>query len=140
VSSKQSPEEPTLFLDRNLGRHVIGDRLRSEGIKIELHDDHLLPDSPDEDWIKLVGQKNWVAITKDKNIRYRFAELASIQEYSARIIVVRMKNATGPDIADSLLARRQRIANFVVRTPAPFVAGIYRGGAITLYQSFSSEK
>lgn len=125
--------EPTLFLDRNLGKHIIAERLRSEGMKVEVHDDHLATDAPDEDWIALVGRRRWVAITKDKNVRYRAAELQAIQRYSARVIVVRTKNATGSDIAELLVKGRRRILRFVTATQPPFVAGINRSGAVKAY-------
>jgi len=131
ASSKPQPET-TLFLDRNLGRHVIANRLRAAGISLETHDDHLPEDAPDEDWIALVGRRNWLAVTKDKNIRYRSAELDAIKRHSARVIVIRMKNATGPEIADLLVRSRSRIAR-LANTPAPFVAGITKGGAVTTY-------
>ena len=135
ASSKPPPEEPTLFLDRNLGRHIIADRLRADGMKVEVHDDHLPLDAPDEEWIALVGRKGWVAITKDKNVRYRAAELDAIRRHSARVIVVRMKNATGSDIAELLVKGRLRIARFAARTPAPFVAGILGGGTVKAYEN-----
>lgn len=134
MSSRPPSEEPTLFLDRNLGRHIVADRLRSEGMKVEIHDDHLPPDAPDEDWIALVGRKGWVAVTKDKNMRYRAGELASIRDHSARVVVVRTKNATGQDIAALLVAGRRRIARFVKSTPAPFVAGITGSGQVREYE------
>ncbi len=134
ASSAPPLEEPTLFLDRNLGKHVIADRLRSEGMKVELHDDHLPPTAPDERWLALVGRKGWVAITKDKNIRYRSAELAAVRKHSARVIVVRMKNATGCDIAELLVKGRRRIARFAANTPPPFVAGILGSGQVTIYE------
>ena len=135
VSSRWPPDEPTLFLDRNLGRHIVADRLRSEGMKVEVHDDHLPPDAPDEEWITLVGRKGWGAVTKDKNVRYRAAELASIRRHSARVLVVRTKNATGLDIAALLIAGRRRIARFAQSTtPAPFVAAIYRSGQVKEYE------
>ena len=105
-------------------------------MRVEIHDDHLPPNAPDEDWIALVGRNGWIAVTKDKNIRYRSAELASIRRHSARVLVVRAKSATGTDIADLLVAGRRRIARFTVRTPAPFVAGIYRGGEVKPYEVF----
>ena len=77
MSSKQPHSEPVLFLDRNLGKHVIAEALRSAGICVEVHDDHLPIDAPDEDWIALAGRKGWIVLTKDKNIRYRHAQLAS---------------------------------------------------------------
>ena len=133
ASFKPQPE-PTLFLDRNLGRHIIADRLRSEGMAVEVHDDHLPPDAPDEDWIALVGRMGWVAITKDRNVRYRAAELEAIRRHSARVIVIRMKNATGPDNAALLVTGRRRIARFAAKTPAPFVAGLYGGGRVKVYE------
>lgn len=130
VRSKWPLEGPVFFLDRNLGKHIIPDRLRSEGMQVEVHDDHLPPDAPDEDWIALVGRMGWVALTKDKNIRYRMAEIESIRKHSARIMVIRSTNATGPEIAEIIVKGRRRIARFVEKTPAPFVAAIYRGSKI----------
>ncbi len=136
ASSRQQPE-PTLFLDRNLGRHVVAGRLRSEGMTVEVHDDHLPPDVPDEDWIALVGRMNWVAITKDNNVRYRTAELETIRRHMARVIVIRMKNATGPDIAALLVKARHRVARFAANTPPPFAAGIRGNGTIQMYEVVS---
>ena len=107
VSSNRQREEPTLFLDRNLGKHIIAHRLRSEGMTVEVHDDHLPADAPDEDWLELVGRMGWIALTKDKNIRYRTAELDSIRRHAARVIVIRAKNTTGPEIAELLVKARR---------------------------------
>ena len=101
---------------------------------VEVHDDHLPQNTPDEDWIALVGRKGWVAITKDKNIRYRAAELGAIRRHSARVIVIRMKNATGPHIAELLVKGRRRIARFAAKTPPPFVAGLYANGTVKGYE------
>ena len=134
-ASSKPQHEPTLFLDRNLGRHIIAGRLRSEGMTVEVHDDHLPLDAPDEDWIALVGRMGWVAITKDSlNVRYRAAELEAIRRYSARVIVIRMKNATGSDIAELLVKGRRRIARFAAKTPPPFVAGIHGSGTVKAYE------
>ncbi len=133
ANSKQPPE-PTLFLDRNLGKHIIANLLRDNGMAIEVHDDHLLPAAPDEDWIALVGRKGWVAVTKDRNVRYRMAELQAIRQHSARVVVIRMKNATGPEIADVLIKGRKRIALFTAKTPAPYVAGIQKSGTVRKYE------
>ena len=134
MSFSLPPDEPVFFLDRNLGKHIIANRLRSEGLVVEVHDDHLPLAAHDEEWIALVGRNGWVAVTKDKNVRYRAAELASIREHSARVIVVRLKNATGPDIAELLVKGRRRVVRFVAKTAAPFVAGIYGSGQVKEYQ------
>ena len=130
VSSRLPPDEPILFLDRSLGKHIIADRLRSEGMKVEVHDDHLPADAPDEDCLALVGRNGRVAITKDRNIRYRAAEIDAIRVHSARVIVIRMKNASGSDLAELLEKGRRRIARFAARTTAPFVARMYGNGQL----------
>lgn len=133
-ANSKPPPEPTLFLDRNLGRHIIAKRLRDNEMAVEVHDDHLPPDAPDEDWIALVGRKGWVAVTKAKNVRYRETELEAIRKHSARVVVIRMKNATGSDIADVLVKGRCRIARFTAKTPAPYVAGIQKSGTVSAYK------
>ena len=101
---------------------------------MEIHDDHLPLDAPDEDWLELVGRNGWVAITKDKNIRYRRGEIQSIRTHRARVLVVRAKNATADAIAELLLKGRNRIVRFVAARGAPFVAGIDRSGRVTPYR------
>ncbi len=125
--------EFVLYLDRNLGKHTVADRLRQMGQRVEIHDDHLPIDATDEDWISLVAQNGWIAITKDKNIRYRVGEIEAIRAHGARVFVVRAKNATGSDIADVLVAHLEALKRYVMRMPAPFVAGIDRSGKITEY-------
>ena len=133
MSSGRQPEEPILFLDRNLGKRVIAERLRAAGMKVEIHDDHLPLDAPDETWIALVGRKRWVALTKDKNIRFRSPQLESIRKHAARIVVIRAKNATGPQIAEAVLKGRKQILRFASRTTPPFVARIDRAGSVKPY-------
>ena len=41
-------EQPVPY--RNLGKRVIAERLRQNGLRVALHDDHLPPDAPDEEW------------------------------------------------------------------------------------------
>ncbi|HET6630372.1 MAG TPA: DUF5615 family PIN-like protein [Woeseiaceae bacterium] len=130
---KPPPSGVRLYLDRNLGKHVIAEALRAVGIAVEVHDDHLAANAPDEEWIALVGRRQWLAITKDKNIRYRTAELEAIKEHGAKVLVVRAKNATGQDIADILIKASVRIQRFAHMHPAPFVAGIDRSGRVSMY-------
>ena len=133
ASSKLQPDEIVLFLDRNLGNHVIASALRDAGHQVEIHDDHLPRDAPDEDWIRLISSRGWIGLTKDKHIRYRTAEIETVKKYGARVIVIRAKKLTGPDIAEILLKYHRRIRNFVARERTPFIAGINRSGTISSY-------
>ena len=102
-------------------------------MSVEVHDDHLPANAPDEDWIALVAEKGWVALTKDKNILHRCSEIESIREHKAKVLVIRAKNTTGEDIANLLLDSMNRIRRFVNKTNAPFVAGIIRSGKVSSY-------
>ena len=133
ASSKQPPEQRALYLDRNLGKHVIADALRDAGFHVEVHDDHLPIDAPDEDWVELVGKKGWIALTKDKNIRYRFAELDAIKTHKARVVVIRAKNVTGNELGELVVKHYEKIQRFSSIHKAPFVAGIERAGKLSLY-------
>lgn len=134
ANSKRLLEQIVLYLDRNLGKHIIANTLRYSNVEVEIHDDHLPINAPDEHWIELVGRRNWIAITKDKNIRYRTAEIEAIKKYNARVIVIRAKNATGSDIAELILKSMKRITQFAKKTKAPFIAEIDRSGRVTAYR------
>ncbi len=133
ANSKQLPDPRVLYLDRNLGKHVIASALRAAGHTVEVHDDHLPGDAPDEQWIKLVGDRGWVALTKDKNIRYRHAEFEAIREHGARVVVIRAKNLVGQDLANLVVKHHERIQKFASINEAPFVAGLDRTGTLKLY-------
>ena len=105
VNSRPPDDRSILFIDRNLGRHVLADKLREAGI----------------------------AIGRDKNIRYRGPEKAALIQANARLIVIRAKNTTGQDIADLLIRHINRIYRFANKHDAPFIAGITRDGTITKY-------
>lgn len=133
VNSRPPEARPVLFIDRNLGRHVLADKLRAAGIPCEVHDDHLPQDATDETWLQFVGEKGWIAIGRDKNIRYRGPEKAALIQANACLIVVRAKNTTGPDIADLIIRHINRIYRFADKHDVPFIAGITRDGKITEY-------
>ncbi|MDZ7754030.1 MAG: hypothetical protein U5S82_20905 [Gammaproteobacteria bacterium] len=73
------------------------------------------------------------ALTKDKNIRYRTAELDAVRRHSAMVIVIRAKDATADDMAALLIEHSAQIARFVQRTQPPFVCGLDRSGRLKHY-------
>jgi predicted nuclease of predicted toxin-antitoxin system len=112
---------------------VLADSLREAGIACEVHDDHLSQEATDADWLQYVGEKGWIAIGRDKNIRYRGQEKAALIQANACLIVVRAKNTTAQDIADLIIKHINRIYRFAKKHDAPFIAGITRDGNITKY-------
>jgi len=112
---------------------VLPGRLRKAGIPCEVHDDHLSQDATDVEWLQLVGEKGWIAISRDRNIRYRGPEKAALIEANARLIVIRAKGALPQDIASLIIGHINRICRFAQKHGAPFMAGITSDGKITKY-------
>ena len=116
-----------------MGKYTVAQALRREGIAVEVHDDHLRQDAPDEEWIALVGEKGWVAITRDNQIRHRVSQIGAVKRHRARLVVVRIKHFDGSLAARLLISRADSIDTFVKRTTPPFVARISMAGKITKY-------
>jgi uncharacterized protein with PIN domain len=75
VSSRSRQlESSVFFVDRSLGKHIVAQALRSQGVTVEVHDDIFSPDAADEEWLATAGQKQWVVLTKDNRLRYHHRE------------------------------------------------------------------
>jgi hypothetical protein len=119
ASSKQP--ELVLFLDRNLGRSVVAERLRREGVRVEVHDDHF-PDqrTSNEEWLRFAGERGWVVLTPDAKIRYRVNERTAVQSARVRQFVLTARTLTGSEIGEVLvkaLPRIRRLATSVTDCP-----------------------
>jgi hypothetical protein len=73
------PDDRVFFTDRDLGVRF-GDILAGAGLTVERHRDHFRHDYPDEDWLREVGARGWVALTHNSRIRYTPNELVSVVE------------------------------------------------------------
>ena len=59
--TKSSSFSTVIWANMSLPRRCV-----KPAISVEIHDDHLPVDAPDEDWIRLIGSRGWIALTKDK--------------------------------------------------------------------------
>jgi hypothetical protein len=133
------PSEPlVLFLDRSLGRKIVPCVLREAAslqIVVETLDEHFSPDVRDEEWLKVVGRRGWVVLTKDQRIRYRSNELAAVRRAKVRLFVIVAKDLKGEDIAQVIVRAIPTMRRFVETCPAPFIATIHRTANVTLLAS-----
>ena len=81
------PRELIFFTDRDLGRQFPA-LLRAAGVRLERHDDHFGPDTPDEEWIGEIGQRGWIAVSRDARIRYSPLALSVLMEYGTQLFVL----------------------------------------------------
>ncbi|HEV3024178.1 MAG TPA: hypothetical protein VGX76_16995 [Pirellulales bacterium] len=120
------------FLDQCLGQHLVAQALRDAGVEVELLTDHFNDDVSDDEWLAEVGSRNWVALTKDKRIRRRPAELAALMKGNTRTFLLTAGNIRGADMAQAIVSALPRMKQFVRDFPAPFVATIAKSGTVRM--------
>ena len=125
-------EPLVFFLDRNLGKHTIADALRQAGVEVQIHDDHFRQETPDEEWLREVGQRSWIVLTKDTQIRYRAHERAALMQAGVRTFVLVAKNLSGREMADVLVKALPAIRRFVANHQPPFIAKVTRSSAVSM--------
>src|SRR5438874_9526612 len=134
-TSPKPPEELTFFLDRQLGRYKMAGALRKAGLNIEIHDDHFLQGALDPEWLRAVGERNWIVVTRDERIRYRVAEKQAIRRAKVRAFVLAAQgNLRAETLAENFLKALPKIRRLVEKEKPPFVAKVSRSGDVNLLQ------
>ncbi len=91
-SAAKPPDGTVFFIDRSLGLEPIRAELIKSGLVVEIHDDHFERDADDQAWLKKVGTRGWVVLTKDQRLRYRPLEIAALRASHARVFVLTAGN------------------------------------------------
>lgn len=121
----------TFFLDHQIGRYIVANALRGAGAQVEVHLDHFPGDKLDTEWIPEVGQRGWVLITKDQNIRRNPIERAAYQDAKLRGFVVTGKNMGAKELAELLVRCLPGMVRRAGGRPGPVLFTISRGGVFT---------
>ncbi len=80
-----------------------------------------------------MARRGWVAVTRDKRIRYRSAEKQAIAEAGlALFVLVSRRNLSRREIVVAVSAAGSNLAEFMTANRPPFIASIYRDGRISL--------
>jgi hypothetical protein len=112
------------FTDRDLGNRF-PEILRSHGLKVEQHKDHFAPNAPDEDWLAVVGERGWLALTHDRKIRYKPNERDVVMRNRVALFVI-VGKAPFAELAEAFVATIPQIERFLARHAPPFIAKVYR--------------
>lgn len=112
------------FTDRDLAKQFPA-ILTAAGLDVRRHDEHFAPDAADEEWLKFVGERGWIAVTHDKRIRYKPNQLEAVAVNRVALLVV-VGQAPFRDLAASFVAMRDRIEGFIADHHPPYIAKVYR--------------
>jgi hypothetical protein len=123
-SSTNEPPEPVFFTDRDLGPSV-ADALRQGGLRVEPYHEHFaLDDVPDQEWLRMVGERGWIALTHNKKIRWERDELDVLMRCGVRAFFI-IGKGPHPELARAVLDAKHR---------GPFAARIYQqGGTVDMW-------
>jgi predicted nuclease of predicted toxin-antitoxin system len=117
------------FIDRCLGKKL-ADPLRNAGAIVEIHDDHFSQDINDEDWLRIVGERNWVVLTKDKKIASRPLELLAVAQGNVRLFAFVDGDVSGVVVAQAFVNALENMQRFIRGNQAPFIAKVYQSGLV----------
>jgi hypothetical protein len=98
--------ELVFLADRDGGREFPA-VLVAAGVRIERHDDHFGPETPDEEWTGEIGRRGWVAVTRDARIRYSPLALSVLMSSRAQLFVLAGKLTTAQAV-ETFLKWRQK--------------------------------
>lgn len=116
------PSEPLeFFLDEANSAHAIIEALRAAGETVHLHREHFTPGIPDTEWLPVIGEKGWIVLTKDAEIRRNGLERMALLNANTRSFVIVAKGMTGQQMAAMIIASLPKIKRFVAKHPAPLL-------------------
>ncbi|MBS0211484.1 MAG: hypothetical protein JSS27_21285 [Planctomycetes bacterium] len=131
-STSPWPRDVVLFVDRCLGRFDVPGALRAAGATVEVHHDHFEHDSPDTAWLPVVGKRNWLVITGDRDFRHNYLELVALFRGNVKAFVFSGKNMAGPAIGQALVKALKHIYFFGNKFESPFIANVTDSGSVTM--------
>lgn len=122
-------------MDRSLGKEKVADALRAAGAQVEIHDSHFPADARDDDWLRDVGRRGWLVVTKDKHIRRRATELAALRNARVSAFVLTSGNLTGDEMAAAFRRALKRMTRIAAENRPPFIATVSRDGSVSILLS-----
>jgi PIN domain-containing protein len=132
LSNASPPERFILFIDRDAcaWSGKLDAALRLANIPFEAHRDHFAHDTPDSDWLREVGRKGWLVLTRDQNIRRKPDELAALREADVIVFALTSGNLSAQETADIVVGAWPKMQRLAAETAPPAVFSVTRGGDI----------
>jgi len=98
--------------------------LRDGGLRVEPFHRHFDQATPDTEWLTAIGDRGWVAITHDKNIRYRSLETRALMLAGAPTFVM-IGEHPYTALASCFMRVRPKVLRLLNKQDGPFIAKIY---------------
>jgi len=69
TASEKQLKRTTFFLERSFGGKLVLEKLRKAGLKVEPHQARFRHNTPDTEWLAVVGEKKWIVLMRDQGAR-----------------------------------------------------------------------
>jgi hypothetical protein len=132
--SRPSDVEVVYYIDRSLGSHDVPDALRQAGATVVAHDDEFDPATTDAEWLTKVGQRGWLVITKDDNIRRRRLEVIALRSAGVAAFILTPGSMKGADMGALLARLLPQIERVASKHTRPLIATITPSGTIRVIE------
>lgn len=122
----QCRSRPEFFLDRSLAGRV-GELLRAASWNVRTHIEVYGgrdEDVEDVEWLELCGREGWIALTKDRRVRYRPFEIAAVRRHRVKAFALASGNLRAVDQAQRFLENGDRILA-ACGEAGPFIYAVY---------------
>ena len=94
-------------------------------MRVERHDAHFGPTTTDTEWLREIGQRGWIALTHNKEIRYNTHERDMVMRAGVPLFMLIGKH-THDVLARNLVLTLPRVLAFLDFHEPPFIARVYR--------------
>ncbi len=94
----------------------------------------------DQEWLSFVGERNWIAVTHDRNIRYKTVEVDTLMEAGVKAFVI-IGTAPHLELARAFVKATPSLCDFVHSNAGPFIAKVYvRDSSVKMWLTLEAWK
>lgn len=133
MARSQLPETSAYFLDENLDSADLAARLTECGlevVRLTKVGPPFYANMTDEEWIPLVAERGWWAVTRDARTVKAGEERRTILRSAAVHIVVRGKKLTTAAMAELLIRVHPRLVAKLAKLRRPVIVDVYADGRL----------
>jgi PIN like domain len=109
------------YLDESIYSRSLAEGMREAGANIVTSFETGLAGSTDEKWLAAIGEKSWLALMRDQNIRRRSLERRALVAAGVGAFVCTAAEATAGEVRAAVTALLQKMVNVAVSEPRPFI-------------------
>ena len=115
------------FLDQNLGR-PLAKGMSEFGEDVVHLTEYYDQDALDPDWLKDIGAKGWILVTRDERVRWNPAEIQAIREHKVGAFFLGGKNRSRCQLIQQLVKAWPNLKETAAKTRRPFAYKVRASG------------